>query len=699
MKFVCPQHKIELEVENKTLSILGKSQSVAVGKCLKCRIQYISRNIFPLCATFEVDHQTYQFLNGLHAPFKKAKILPDNTEEIKKVQSASENVITPISKEATDHQLVSSENTGVIHAKRVWYELSIPNTCPNDNSPLVHVDNVSYTVNGNPYTASGPYCRHCQTLFQVPASTATTSPKAKTADTTKKASNPSKKVDTSTQKLPELIASKLGTPKNQPVATTSSPKTKAQPSAKASKVTSGKKKKVEKKQADKYFDRVSNYTLQSITNSTKKSREAAERVAESARQGAALRQASAESANRPAWGRSTDNAVNKIPIIRKSSHPSEVTTVELRSKTGTLHTITIVENPQYANSLQGIFQRDCSISKDILTHIKENKPNITFMSQPCVITGYTDTKAMKTYLGKKTINSHTVQNTESKSNTVATHKAKAVAANSSWLIVSEITTVTLISESRQKHSITIVSDPAYQNSSKGVFWKNRSLSRSILEHIKNNQWDIMYEGELCSIIEYSTTSALKAYLSETRPSLDSELFATIWMYKSKTPCPQHPDEVEAVTAFIPSSQDFSEHPLNVNYCRRCRKYYINSVQFNLYAQKHGMPLVNLRSMASSGTYADYSTWQDESLLHFLGYNVNASDNIPEYARQELLAQAMDAGIVSKPNVSSFLEGLIRRSEGQVKMQIAIGKWKRDLQFVANYKIHDQRKVFGNLKIR
>lgn len=711
MKALCPQHKIELEVESKTITVLGKSHSVAIGKCPKCRIQYINRNFFPLCATFEIDHQGYQFLNGLHAPFKKVQILPDTTEETKESQPSAEKVVTSTLKEPPSPQASNTRNPEPVHAKCVWYEMSIPDTCPNDNFPLVHVDNVAYTVNGNPYTASGAYCRHCQTLFQVPTTTVHTinKPKASSSsDAPKKINDSQKQFDTSAHQPPQLPISKSCDQKTQPVTNKkgvpSKGKKPVQPSAPKTKSASAKKQKAEQKQAAKYFDRAPSYTLQALTNSTRKPKEVAQRVAESARQGEQLRKASSTlSSNKHSDSPENISPTRMMEFINKEAGkvPTKLTSVWLQAETGETYIITIVINPQYKNISKGIFSVECDVGKDFLNYIQKSQTDIIFLSKKCVITKYTKTNALDIYLKnyfQPTTATAKPQPERLQADIIPLPNTIQVVQKKHSEIPSEITTVSLRSKTRKQHTLTIVEDVKYQNTKQGIYWRNRSLSRTLLEHLKSNKPEVYCLDEYCIIESYTKTASLEAYLNEKRPSLDKELFVTIWIYKGKTPCPQHPDEVEAVTAYIPSSRDFKEYPLTVNYCRRCRRYYINSIQFNLYAQRHGMPLVNLRSMASSGTYADYSTWQDESLLHFLGYNVNATDNIPEYARQELLAQAMDAGIVSKPNVSSFLEGLIRRSEGQIKMQAAIGKWKRDLQFVANYKIHDQRKVFGNLKI-
>lgn len=173
---------------------------------------------------------------------------------------------------------------------------------------------------------------------------------------------------------------------------------------------------------------------------------------------------------------------------------------------------------------------------------------------------------------------------------------------------------------------------------------------------------------------------------------------TIWIYRTQNPCSTHSDMVEPVTANVPSVRDREPHAMNIAYCRQCKKYYITSTSFNLYAAKYGMPLIQIAIAQTQETSSVYTQWQDESVLHFVGYNVNAVNNLSAAERQRILAEALNAGLVTKLQTITFLEGLIRRNRTKENLRYAVSKWKNDLQFVLDYQVERQRHVYGKFEI-
>ena len=78
-------------------------------------------------------------------------------------------------------------------------------------------------------------------------------------------------------------------------------------------------------------------------------------------------------------------------------------------------------------------------------------------------------------------------------------------------------------------------------------------------------------------------------------------------------------------------------------------------------------------------------YNDESLLHSLGYNVNAQEGLTDRERQRILSIVIDEGAMSTAEVLSFLDYLIRRSQGRPLLDNARGKWNRDRRFVSQYR--------------
>ena len=172
----------------------------------------------------------------------------------------------------------------------------------------------------------------------------------------------------------------------------------------------------------------------------------------------------------------------------------------------------------------------------------------------------------------------------------------------------------------------------------------------------------------------------------------------IWVYANKVPCAEHPRDIESVTAYVTSMVSGIEHPININYCRCCNKYYINSNQYNAYANKYGIPLITLRFPTCAEQGNDYSTWREESVLHFLGYNVNATENLSADERRNILVGAIETGIMKKAQIVSFLESLVYRNKKRKKMEMAISKWNTDIEYIRTYQINQQRKIKGKFYI-
>ena len=170
----------------------------------------------------------------------------------------------------------------------------------------------------------------------------------------------------------------------------------------------------------------------------------------------------------------------------------------------------------------------------------------------------------------------------------------------------------------------------------------------------------------------------------------------IWIYKAKYPCRGHEQAVESVRVIVESVRDHREYPINANYCSVCQKYYINAESFNRYAERYGIPLVKVE-ITDEFTEAFGGLWNEESVLHALGYNVNAQDALPAWRRQEILKEAIQANIVTKAETVAYLERLINRNRNRGNFQIAVSKWREDLSYILDYHLLEQQSVRGVFK--
>lgn len=121
------------------------------------------------------------------------------------------------------------------------------------------------------------------------------------------------------------------------------------------------------------------------------------------------------------------------------------------------------------------------------------------------------------------------------------------------------------------------------------------------------------------------------------------------------------------------------------YCSTCRRHFILEEDYEA-VLRYGAPLCRTVTIDS---YIKMNTgklqYNDESLLHSLGYNVNAQEGLTDRDRQQILRVVIDEGVMGKTDVLSFLDYLIRRSKGSPRLDNAREKWTRDRQFVSQYK--------------
>ena len=89
---------------------------------------------------------------------------------------------------------------------------------------------------------------------------------------------------------------------------------------------------------------------------------------------------------------------------------------------------------------------------------------------------------------------------------------------------------------------------------------------------------------------------------------------------------------------------------------------------------------------------------EESLLHAMGYNVGAKDDIPQSQRQHLLKVIIKEGVLKKAEVLSHLDYLIRRSRNMDRLEEARGKWQADRDYVSKLTQKDLQEIsVGSIK--
>ncbi len=134
------------------------------------------------------------------------------------------------------------------------------------------------------------------------------------------------------------------------------------------------------------------------------------------------------------------------------------------------------------------------------------------------------------------------------------------------------------------------------------------------------------------------------------------------------------------------------------YCKTCNKYYILE---NEYQQllKQGKPLCSIveKTYWSKGSNVDTSMrLRSESLMHTLGYTVNAQDNLSEGQRRDILNMIIEEEIMSKGQILTHLKYLIDMHKNRANMTNAVNKWSKDREYVSRYVSSDRKVEVGKI---
>lgn len=130
-----------------------------------------------------------------------------------------------------------------------------------------------------------------------------------------------------------------------------------------------------------------------------------------------------------------------------------------------------------------------------------------------------------------------------------------------------------------------------------------------------------------------------------------------------------------------------EHIVPGAYCETCDKYFMLEREFQNLRLKGILvcKVVEKDYWLSGGNQNGYMSLNKESLLHILGYNVNAQADLSKMQRWGLLEVIVDEGIMTVAEIQSHLQWLIKRSNNNRNFEDARFKWEMDYNHISGYK--------------
>lgn len=133
--------------------------------------------------------------------------------------------------------------------------------------------------------------------------------------------------------------------------------------------------------------------------------------------------------------------------------------------------------------------------------------------------------------------------------------------------------------------------------------------------------------------------------------------------------------------------------VNVMFCMGCGQYFINIKAMEQYKKLHGGLL--FECTLSNDLIKNQFSWFDfapDSVLSRCGYTVK--EGVSREYRRAILCYILETGKASKYQIIELIGSFIDWRFGRSQYDGACARWQEDIQFVSNYQIQRQKKVYG-----
>lgn len=183
MKVQCPKHQTMLTLEKTTLELMNVTFPVVVGRCPKCDVVYINKEILPSCEYIIINGKKYTYSESFALscpPDEKAasiRLTPNQQKTARQLQLRQIKAMKK-SEQRTQRKQIPNEQAfqekrrrieedtyGQYHPKNICYCQTLPENCPNDSEPLIYVERVVLQIDGNNIKDKGLCCVRCNSIY------------------------------------------------------------------------------------------------------------------------------------------------------------------------------------------------------------------------------------------------------------------------------------------------------------------------------------------------------------------------------------------------------------------------------------------------------------------------------------------------------------------------------------------------------
>lgn len=168
--------------------------------------------------------------------------------------------------------------------------------------------------------------------------------------------------------------------------------------------------------------------------------------------------------------------------------------------------------------------------------------------------------------------------------------------------------------------------------------------------------------------------------------------SVLYVHKGTIICQRDNHNVVSATAVLLGRNDQTIE-LTVNYCKDCKRFFINYVSYDAYRNKYGILIGNIVLEDEGRNIFSDVVLAEASPLKLCGYSVNQQDGYSKETRWYIISKIIDRKIMTKSEIIRYLEYFISINGKKKGNQLALSKWKDDLKFTLSYETNKQERHF------
>lgn len=171
----------------------------------------------------------------------------------------------------------------------------------------------------------------------------------------------------------------------------------------------------------------------------------------------------------------------------------------------------------------------------------------------------------------------------------------------------------------------------------------------------------------------------------------------VQVYANKSHCQECENRYGRVTTVnrtaVVDTLDGKTENINVMFCKGCGQYFVSVVTLEQYKTLYGGLLIECRLppdlMPNQQACFDFAP---DSVLSRCGYTVK--EGVHQEHRQAVLRYILETSKATKHEIIERINRLISFHEKQSNYYGACQRWKEDIQYVNEYMIDHQKKIYG-----